>query len=121
MKKTQSISNYILLLVVAFTALSAMNVYLKRSVQAKVKDMSDAFISPTHIFQINDTGSTTTSETSFIASESIGSGGAKQTSLVQSVSTDRTMEIFDNPDSEISQAIVPASVAAVNQPVYEEQ
>lgn len=45
-RKAQSLALYVLLLMAVFFSVTAMNTYLKRSVQAKIKDLSDAIIAP---------------------------------------------------------------------------
>ena len=47
--KAQSFVEYALLLSLVLAALGAMNIYAKRSIQAKVKDMTDFFISPEQV------------------------------------------------------------------------
>jgi len=56
-KKAQSIVVYVLLLSVALAAIVGMQVYFKRGIQAKIKDLSDALIAPQseHIEEVNAT------------------------------------------------------------------
>ena len=51
----QSIVNYVLLLSIIIAALIGMKVYLRRAVQAKVKDLTDALIAPAsrHLTAVN--------------------------------------------------------------------
>ena len=46
LRKVQSISEYVIMLSVVVAAIVGMKLYLKRAVQAKVKDLTDALISP---------------------------------------------------------------------------
>ena len=54
-KKAQSIVVYVLFLSVALAAIIGMQVYLKRGIQAKIKDLSDALLAPEseHIEEVN--------------------------------------------------------------------
>lgn len=51
----QTLTEYALILAIVGVGLSAMNVYVKRSLQAKVKNMSDRWISAEQGFKRNDT------------------------------------------------------------------
>ena len=46
MKKAQAVSEYILVLSLVMAALIAMQVYMRRGIQGKIKDLSDVFIAP---------------------------------------------------------------------------
>lgn len=103
-KKAQAVIMYALLLGVIFAALTAMNVYMRRGVQGKVKDISDAVIgvdSSGHIEQISKTDSATKVKQDMDSLETVHKGGGTEKRMRQFVSSERNLTAYE-PDERSS-------------------
>ena len=49
----QSIAEYVVIISIVISAVLGMKVYLTRSVQARVKDLTDTLIDPTQVAEVN--------------------------------------------------------------------
>ena len=78
-KAASSFMEYALILGVASAVLIGMNTYIKRGIQGRLKEMTDYFISPTQLVEINPTLSqTNTLSEATINNEGFLGGGARE-------------------------------------------
>lgn len=125
MKKGSTFMDYAIIISVVSIALFTMNIYVKRGLQGKVKDMSDFFISsgtPAQVIETDpevttDINTTASSQSTF--NDKMLTAGAKEstfsdttTMTMSSESIDRG-KIFINPDNE---PLVSAESGAVVNP-----
>jgi hypothetical protein len=77
------ITEYAVILSIAFMAIIAMNTYMKRGLQGRIKEMSDNFISPQQVADINtgESSSNTTNVMGTISSREGFLGGSTKTNV----------------------------------------
>lgn len=78
-RKAAALFHYAILIVIVTLALAAMNTYLRRSIQAKVKDLTDNIISDKQLASLNDPEtetSTSNIDSSYNLKRAEGAGGA---------------------------------------------
>lgn len=76
--KGQSLVGYALVLAIVVTVLVGMNVYVKRGLQGRIRDMTDFIICDRHLTQVSETTSeSTTDTTARIKKEELFGGRAR--------------------------------------------
>ena len=113
-KAASSFMEYALILGVASAVLIGMNTYIKRGIQGRLKEMTDYFISPTQLVEINPTLSqTNTLSEATINNEGFLGGGARErrseTRNIQASSSVKDIEpLFQAPVTSAKSGEVPA-------------
>lgn len=117
--KAEGLSEYVFLISIVVMALLSMNVYIKRGIQAKVKDLSDALISKEHVVSINPVKTITNSTSSSFTVKDEFKGGKISLHSQQNVFTSSKTIAYD-PEKEIQGAsyFVPGSEGTVTPPPY---
>lgn len=98
-RAASSFMEYVLILGVVSAVLIGMNIYLKRGIQGRLKEMTDYFISPTQLAEINDTVSQTeTISDATINNEGFIGGGTRQVFLeTKDIESMSTVEDIESP------------------------
>ena len=97
-KEAQSLQAYVTIIVVISLALAAMQVYVKRGLQAKVKDIADAFISPQQVVSVNDYDANYTRLTHYNLESRYYKGGTTEVKLRQFSQSEGVSYVYDNPE-----------------------
>lgn len=92
---------YLLLVSIVGLALTGMNVYLRRGIQARVRDLADAFIGDAQLESLNDmksevTNKVLTSDLNIVKVENIGGSINITTSTSADIVYDSVSEDLDN-------------------------
>jgi hypothetical protein len=112
-KKANAVIEYALIIGIAILAFSVMNIYIKRGLQGKVKDMTDFFIGGGKPLQANEANvgavttseATTTSDSSFVSKDSLA--GVREIEISEKTgikATSKTTDIKKNifPNASVS-------------------
>jgi len=92
---------YLLLISIVGLALTGMNVYLRRSIQARVRDLTDAFIGDAQLESLNNMESEVVNKAIFsnvnvIKAENIGGGINIASSISTNIAYDSSSTDLDN-------------------------
>ncbi len=97
-KKASSLLEYSIILGVVSLVLITMNLYIKRGVQGKVKDMTDYFIGREQIVEINPTATTNSRNTS-VANSTVNSnvlvGGGRRITTTETANINASSRVID--------------------------
>jgi hypothetical protein len=107
--KGNALMDYLILLGIILAVLIVMNVYIKRGVQAKVKDMTDNFISSEQLADANSPSVTSsTSRTDFAANSESNmlEGGGIQSSSTETTDVFQSSVVSD-PDLPYKPPFIP--------------
>ena len=104
-KKGMAVLQYAILLVIVTFSLVTMNVYLRRSIQAKVKDLTDLCIGREHIGLLDETEYTRDSSSSsqLVKEESGGGNITLSTTMDSTMTIEQTIWSDDATDLDIGQ------------------
>ncbi|MFH1519361.1 MAG: hypothetical protein ABIE75_02180 [Candidatus Omnitrophota bacterium] len=96
LKRAMALPEYVILIILVVLALATMNTYLRRAIQARVKDLTDAVISDKQLASLNDpvtekSVKNITSNSNIQKSE--GRGGSSGLSISSSYTVDSTHEV----------------------------
>ena len=102
-RKATALLQYSILITIVALVMATMNVYLKRSIQAKVKTLTDVIICDRQLGSLNDVNTeksdkTTISEYSLTQNEFQGGGVSTDISSVFSVGMNHQVENLDKVD-----------------------
>ena len=92
-KSASSFMEYTIILGVVSAVLIGMNTYVKRGVQARLKEMTDYFISNEQVVEVNPTATTTSSTNRLTNSTANGQtfiGGGTSNQVLETISINAT-------------------------------
>ncbi len=96
LKRAMALPEYVILIILVVLALATMNTYLRRTIQARVKDLTDAVISDKQLASLNDpetekSDKTVSSNKNTQRSE--GQGGISGLNITEFSTVDLTHEV----------------------------
>ena len=120
-KETASaLLDYAVILGIVSLVFMSMNIYIKRGIQAKVKDMTDNFIGKEQSVEINPTAVTNSLNDSFygaIVGEETLTGGSTKVASVEMIGMEVLRRTEDTDVPERQQPLVPAEEGQISPPV----
>jgi len=114
-KKAASFMEYALILALVSAVLIGMNIYIKRGIQGRVREMSDYFISQEHLVEINPTVSDTNTISTANQVEEGFIGGGTRLALSDRKSTVSSSTVEDR-DTLYSSPFIPSDSGNVTPP-----
>jgi len=121
MKRADVINEYAILIFIVGLVFAGMNVYVKRSIQARAKDLTDEVIFDKHLAQINKGISQVNRSVSSYVERREDNSAGKENLLVQHSNIHYTGNYFD-PDKGVTSTIVgPGGEAVAVVPYHEIQ
>jgi len=111
-RKAQALFHYAIMITIVAFALATMHTYLRRSIQAKVKDLTDNIISDNQLASLNDpvTEASTSDANSTYSSQRVeGLGGMSSSNTTSTFTTQMEHEVESLDKINYGQA-VPAGI-----------
>ncbi len=119
-----SILEYAIIIGIVSLALTTMNIYIKRGIQGKLKDMTDNFIGREQIGEINPTAITNSSSTGLsnaaLNNELFIAGGSRLV-LDETTDTTATSRVVDTGSSPYASDFVPVEEGEIAPPAGPEE
>lgn len=100
-RKANVINEYVIIITVISLAFLTMNTYVKRSIQGKTKDLTDAVITSNHLNQINESRSIVVRETDSYLENSENLEGNKSLDRNDTAHVEMLAKTFD-PNKQIT-------------------
>ncbi|MCF7916266.1 MAG: hypothetical protein K9L61_00620 [Candidatus Omnitrophica bacterium] len=94
-RKGESFAGYVIILAVVIGSLAAMQSYVKRGVQAKVADISDSFLGPSHLAEVNTTESQSETTKTNASTEKLLPGQVKKYTVAGHSTIESETTVFD--------------------------
>ncbi len=123
-RRASSFMEYAIVLGLVSLVLTGMNIYIKRGVQGKIKDMTDYFISKEQVVNVNPSAETNSQSNSSYSSKIDTQGligGGMRTILSDTADIEARSTTIDTDIPYIEKDFVPAEAGYVGSPVKEEQ
>lgn len=120
MKRGSSFMEYLIIIGVVSLLLTGMNVYIKRGMQAKIKDMADYFITSKQAADTNTSSTKTESQSTSTYSSDLDTrllpGGGSRADLSDSVSIKATSKTTDSDVTYNDDPFIPAPTGFIEPP-----